>query len=227
MLRNGFHLSMTMSRILLLFMSQPGIELRHTGLRAVVATEPDRPPANQVADHNAVVVALADCDLVDANCLGSLCAGALDLGAHVLHLQRLDRVPGELQFLGDIADRSLPAAAADIERKAPGEVRIVCQEIWPFALHGSACAARHATHVDLQDDAEPRARKIANTPRRAACVRKSKRYPSNRRRCVLPDCLMLHHAGFRDSSKPRKPNVHVCFRCHDAAESPTQIMEHP
>ena len=95
---------------------------------------------------------------------GSRRAGALDLGAHVLHLQRLDRVPVELQLLGDIADRGLPAAAADIERKALGEVRIVRQKIQPLALHAAAIAARHAPHLELQNDAKAGARQVANPP---------------------------------------------------------------
>jgi hypothetical protein len=109
-------------------------------------------------------VALADRNLVDADRLGSRCACALDLGAHVLHLQRLDRVPVELQLLGNITDRGLPAATADIERKAPGEVRIVRQEIQPFALHAVTGAARNAPHLELEHDTIAGARKVAHQP---------------------------------------------------------------
>src|SRR5215204_1059115 len=45
-----------------------------------------RSPANEVADHDAIAVALADRDLVDADRLRGGRAGALELGAHVLHL---------------------------------------------------------------------------------------------------------------------------------------------
>ena len=81
-----------------------------------------------------------------------------------MHLQRLDRVPVELEFLGDIADRCLPAAAADIERKAFGEARIVRQKIQPFALHGAAMPARDAPHFEFQNNPKPRARQVANLP---------------------------------------------------------------
>src|SRR6202030_1317233 len=101
-----------------LFEPQPVVERRHAGLGTILAAEPDRPLANQVADHNAIAVALADRDLVDADRSRTRRAGTLELGPHVLLLQRLDRVPVELELPGDIADRCLPAAAADIERKA-------------------------------------------------------------------------------------------------------------
>jgi hypothetical protein len=50
---------------------QLGVEPCHAGLRTIFAAEPDRPLANQVADRDAIVVALADRDLVDADRLGS------------------------------------------------------------------------------------------------------------------------------------------------------------
>lgn len=68
--------------------------------------------------------------------------GALDLGSHLLHLQRLDRASVEFQFLGDTTDRGLLAMTADMERKALGEARIVRQKIQLFALHDAAGAAR-------------------------------------------------------------------------------------
>jgi len=110
-------------------------------------------------------VALADRYLVDANRAGARRAGALELGPHVLHLQRLDRVPVELQIPGDIADRCLPATAADIKRKAFGEVRIVRQKIQPFALHGAATAAGDAPHFEFQNNPKSCTRQVANLPR--------------------------------------------------------------
>jgi hypothetical protein len=119
---------------------------------------------NQVADHDAIAVALADRDLVDPDRSRTRSAGTLELAPHVLHLQRLDRVPVELELLCDIADRRLPAAAADIERKALGEVRIVRQKIQPLALHGAEMAARDAPHFKFQNNPESRARQVANLP---------------------------------------------------------------
>jgi len=153
-------------------------------------------------------VALADRDLVNANHAGSRHAGTLDLGVHVPHLQRFDRVPDQLQFRSDFADRGLPAATADIERKASGEVWIVRQEIQPLALHCAAGAARQATYRELQDDAEPTARKVAN--------------PSLR--LVVPTCPQAPTAaadGFferrsrvtiRTSRSPNTPRMVACAR---------------
>src|SRR5580700_11733413 len=60
---------------------QPVVERRHAGLGTIRATEPDRSFANQVADHDAIAVALADRDLVDADRAGGRRAGALELGS--------------------------------------------------------------------------------------------------------------------------------------------------
>ena len=109
-------------------------------------------------------MALADRDLVDADRPGSRRARPFDLRPHVLHLERLDCFPIELQFLGDIADRGLPAATPDIEGKPLGEVGIVRQKLQPLALHGGASAALDAPHLQLQNDPEPGARQIANPP---------------------------------------------------------------
>src|SRR5580692_11254605 len=145
-----------------LFEPEPVVERPHAGLGAILATEPDRPLANQVADHDAIAVALADRDLVDADRARTRRAGTFELSPHVLLLQRLDRVPVELELLGDIADRCLSATAADIERKAFGEVRIVRQKIQPFALHCATTAARHAPHFDFEKNPKSCARQIAN-----------------------------------------------------------------
>src|SRR6266581_1800602 len=59
-----------------LLVSQPVIELRHARLRAILAAEPDRATANQIAYHAAVGMALADRNLVDADGLRPMCADA-------------------------------------------------------------------------------------------------------------------------------------------------------
>src|ERR1700676_3464205 len=145
-----------------LFEPQPVVERRHAGLGTVLAAKPDRPLANQVADHDAIAVTFANRDLVDADRPGTRRAGTRELDPHVLLLQRLDRVPVELELLGDIADRGLPAAAADIERKAFGEVRIVRQKIQPFALHCATTTARHPPHFDFENNPKSCARQVAN-----------------------------------------------------------------
>jgi len=133
---------------------------------------------------------------------------ARELGAHILDLQRLDGVPGELQLLGDVTDRGLPAAAADIERKAPGEVRIVRQEIQPLALHGAAAAAGDTPYRELQDDAEPAARQVANPPLRL--VVPAGLHPS----ALAAGCFFERRSRvtIRTSRSPNTPRTVACAR---------------
>src|SRR5208282_5424566 len=96
-----------------LSLAEPGVEPAHARLRAVLAAEPDRPAARKVADHDPVAVTLADQNLVDADHLRTRRARALELGLHVLPVQRLDRVPVQRQFLRNVLDRRSPTAPAD------------------------------------------------------------------------------------------------------------------
>src|ERR1035437_2988248 len=88
-------------------------------------------------------MALADRDLIDADRLGPRPARAGELGFHVLLLQRLDRIPVELQLLGNVLDRRWPTALAYVMGKALRIERVVRQEIEPLALHLAATAASH------------------------------------------------------------------------------------
>src|SRR5450756_1646870 len=146
-------------------LAQPVVEQCHARLFAVLSPEPDRTPANQVAHDDPVVVALADRDLVDADSLGSWRARAGELRAHVMHLQRLHRIPVEIQLLRNVLDRCLPAATADVIGKALGIERVVRHEVEALALHVPATLAPHAAYLDLQVDAHVAAGQIANTPR--------------------------------------------------------------
>src|SRR5260370_40589006 len=76
---------------------QPREEAIHALLGAAGATEPDRPSAYQVADHDPVNVSLADGDLVDADDGGRGGGDATELLARILHLQRLGRLPIQAQ----------------------------------------------------------------------------------------------------------------------------------
>src|SRR5450830_1020139 len=87
-----------------------------------------------------------------------------ELGLHVLLLQRLDRIPVELQLLGNVLDRRLPTALAHVMGKALRIERVVRQEIEPLALHLAATAASHPPDLNLQKDARVAARQIANLP---------------------------------------------------------------
>src|ERR1019366_4676014 len=109
-------------------------------------------------------MALADRDLIDADRLGPRPARAGELGFHVLLLQRLDRIPVELQLLGNVLDRRLPTALAHVMGKPLRIERVVRQEIEPLALHLAATAASHPPDLNLQEDARVAARQIANLP---------------------------------------------------------------
>src|SRR5215467_5289050 len=50
-----------------LFRAQPIVERRHAGLGTIRAAEPDRSFADQVADHDAIAVAFANRELIDAD----------------------------------------------------------------------------------------------------------------------------------------------------------------
>jgi hypothetical protein len=131
--------------------AEPGVVLGHARLRAVIAAEPDRPAAPQIADHDPVRVALADRDLVDPDHLWAGPAHARELGIHVLHLQRLDRVPVQRQLLRHVRNRSLPTTAPDKICEALGVERIVRQKVEPLPLHLAAAAAIQAPHLQLQE----------------------------------------------------------------------------
>src|ERR1700675_3120725 len=66
-----------------LFEPQPVVERRHAGLGTILAAEPDRPLANEVAEHDAIAVALADRDLVYADRARTRRARTFELGPHV------------------------------------------------------------------------------------------------------------------------------------------------
>src|ERR1039457_1653337 len=115
--------------------AEPGVKLAHARLRAVLAAEPDRTAAPKVADHGPGGVTFADRNLVDADPLRTRRARALELGLHVLHVQRLDRVPVQRQFLRHLLDRRPPATPADKVSKALSVEWIVRQKVEPFPLH--------------------------------------------------------------------------------------------
>jgi hypothetical protein len=111
-----------------LLLTQPAVELSHTGLRTVLATKPDRACADQVADHDAIGMAFANRHFVDANDLGTRRTGALELPAHLLLVQLFDRVPVQLELLGHILAARLAAAPPHKVGEALGVERVVGQE---------------------------------------------------------------------------------------------------
>ena len=148
-----------------LLLAQPVVELQHAGLFAVFSPEPDRASENQIAHHDAVGVALADRNLVDADGLGSWPARVGELRVHVLLLQGLDRFPVKIEFLGNVLDGGLATAPPHVVGKALGIEGVVRQEVEPLALHLAATLAQHATHLEIQKDTRVATRKIANTSR--------------------------------------------------------------
>ena len=82
--------------------------------------------------------------------------------AHVLHLQRLDRLPIEVQLASHILDRPGPAPPADIEGEAPSVERIVGQPGQLLLLHGQATPAEDTPDFDLQVDARVAAGEISD-----------------------------------------------------------------
>jgi hypothetical protein len=147
-----------------LLLAEPGVELAHARLRAVGAAKPDRPAAQEVADHDPVGVTFADRYLVDADHLRTRRARALELGFHVLHVQRLDRVPVQRQFLRHVLDRRRPTAPAHVVRKALGVERIVRQEVEPLPLHLATTVAIDPPHLQFQIYPSVAARQIAHAP---------------------------------------------------------------
>ena len=147
--------------------SQPGEELAHAGLGAVLAAEPDGTASDQIADHDTVGVALAHRDLVDADHLGGGYPRAGELRAHVLLVQLLDTVPVQVQLVGHLLDGAVATAPTHLVGKALGVQRCVGQKPQPFALHACAASAPNAAYLQFQVDAPGPARQIAHPPQPA------------------------------------------------------------
>src|SRR5215471_6104482 len=118
----------------------------------------------KVADHDPIVMTLADRNLVDPDDQGTRRARACELCLHVLHLQRLDGVPVKRQFLRNIRDRRLSATAADKIGKALGVERVVCQKVEPFPFHLAAATAIDAPHLQLKQDSHVPAGQVTHLP---------------------------------------------------------------
>ena len=129
------------------------VELIHARLAAIRATEPDRPMLLQVAHHDAVLVPLAHRDLVDADHLGACLAGSLQLLAHVLFLQPLDRVPVQALLPGNVGDRAAAAALPNVAGEALAVQRVLQEILQSFPLHGAAAAALNPPHLQIQVNA--------------------------------------------------------------------------
>src|SRR5262249_36077939 len=109
-----------------------------------------------------VVVPPADGEFVDADHLRSGRPGPPQLLAHVLHLERLDRLPIEAEFAGHVPDRRGPTATADVVGKPPGVGGVVGQPGELLLPHGAAAPAAHAPDLELQVPPGVAAREVAH-----------------------------------------------------------------
>jgi hypothetical protein len=127
---------------------------------SVFSPEPDRAPPIEFAHNDTVRLALSDRDLVNANDLGPGLTSALDLLAHVLRLERLDRSPIEQVFLRHILDRGRSTASTDVESKALGVEWVVSQPVELLSLHPLAVPALDPADSDLKVDTHASGGKI-------------------------------------------------------------------
>src|SRR6266852_2715645 len=144
--------------------AEPRVELVQARLRAIGAAKPDRAVANQVADDDAIGLALLDRDLVEAEHPRPGRPRPAQLLAHVLLLERLHGGPVEPQLLGHIADRRGPTAPPHVEGEALRVEGRVGQKGEALLLHRAARATGHAPDFDVEVDAQVAAREIANAP---------------------------------------------------------------
>ncbi len=145
-------------------LAKPLVELPHARFRAILAAKPDRSPSDQIAHHDAVGVTFANRDLVDADHLRPGRSGIGHLRRHVLLLQRLDRVPIQVQFLGNLFDRRRATSFADVVSEALGIEGVGGQRIEPFALHRAAALALQTPNLEFQVDAAIATGQIAHAP---------------------------------------------------------------
>ena len=124
--------------------------VEHARLGAILAAKPDGPPSYQVTHDDPVGVPLPDRDLVDADHFRSWRPGSSELLLHVLLLERLDRVPVQMQLLSNILDRRGSASTTDVEAKALGVERIVCEEVQLLLLHLAAAHTIDAADFEIQ-----------------------------------------------------------------------------
>ena len=115
-------------------------------------------PPNQIGRRrsrsldDAVGVAFADRDFIDADHCGPWRAGARQLRSHILLFQFLDRMPMKIELLADVLDRCLAATPANKVGKALGVKWIVGEKIEPFAFHFTSIRAASTSSVEFEID---------------------------------------------------------------------------
>jgi len=139
------------------------VEHDQTVFRPVDAAKPDGLSALQVTDDDAVDVAFANGDLVDADHRGPRVPEARQLRAHVQLVHLFDGMPLEVQIRRHFFDGGAAALLAHVEGEPFRVVRIGREPVEPFPLHAAAQPAADAPYVDLEPDAQVAARQIADT----------------------------------------------------------------
>ena len=135
-----------------LLFSEKSMEVVHAHILAVLPTKPDRSRPLQIADHHAIVVPLVHRDLVDRDDPRVRLAGALELLAHVLLVELLDRIPPQPQFLGYVLDRFAGTASAYVAGKAARGGCALEEKPQPLPLHCMARTAIDAADFRIQPD---------------------------------------------------------------------------
>src|SRR5581483_1220128 len=99
--------------------SQPQEERIQVFLLAPLAADPDGTSALQIADDDAVLMTLADGDLVDADHARRRTPGARELLLHVALIEVLDRAVMKALQVTDCLDGHRATECADVPREAP------------------------------------------------------------------------------------------------------------
>ena len=134
---------------------QPVIERRHAGLGAIRAAEPDRPLANEVADHDAVAVAFPDRDLVDADARGAAVPARLSWRrmyccSSVLTVSQSSLRSRATSWIDACWQRGRHST------QSAGGMRVVRQKIQALAFDAATTPAVDAPHLQFQDNPKPR-----------------------------------------------------------------------
>ena len=143
---------------------QPLEEQVKARFRTIRAAKPDGTASDQIAHPDAVGVPLADGQLVDTDDLGSRRPGPPQLLRHVLLLQRLDRLPVQMGFAGDISNRGHATSPTYPEGKPLRVEGMVGQPLQALLLHLSAASAEDPPNLHVQIDAPIATGKVPHPP---------------------------------------------------------------
>lgn len=122
-------------------------------LFASTAAHPDGPAAVEVADNDAVVVTLADRDLVNTDHAGRWHPCPSDLLPHVDLVEVLDRAVMQPLDLADGFVGHLSAQGSYVHREALRVARVLCQPVETLYEHSTAPGAVHPPALELEVDA--------------------------------------------------------------------------